>query len=70
MTNSQPSKNPRPSKNALSHGFYAAEVVLAWEDPAEFSKLHQALREEYWPDGASEEAAVFDLANLHWKSAG
>src|SRR6266446_6521205 len=67
MTNLQPSQNPQPSKNALSHGFYAAEVVLAWEDPEEFSKLHEALRDEYWPDGVLEEAAVFDLAIWHWK---
>jgi len=56
-----------PSKNAVTHGFYATDVVLAWEDPKEFSKLHEALRDEYWPDGFSEEAAIFDMATWYWK---
>ena len=56
-----------PSKNAVTHGFYATDVVLAWEDPKEFSKLHEALRDEYWPDGFSEEAAIFDMACWYWK---
>ena len=55
------------TKNALTHGFYATDVVLAWEDPKEFSKLHEALRDEYWPDGFSEEAAIFDMAIWYWK---
>ena len=67
MSNSTLSKNSQPSKNALSHGVYSHDVVLAWENPKEFDALHQALQDEYCPHGASEEAAVFDLANLHWK---
>jgi hypothetical protein len=67
MTNSQPSKNPQPSKNALTHGFYAADVVLAWENQQEFDDLLRAFQDEYCPDGVSEEGAVFDLASLHWK---
>ena len=59
--------NSQPSKNALSHGFYSNEVVLAWENQQEFDDLRQALRDEYCPDGFSEEGAVFDLASLHWK---
>lgn len=62
--------NSKPSKNALSHGFYADEIVLPWEKQQEFDDLHEALRDEYCPDGVSEEAAVFDLASLHWKNAG
>src|SRR4051794_40815136 len=54
-------------KNALSHGVYASEVVLPWENKQQFDDLHQALREEYYPDGVSEEAAVFELASLYWK---
>ena len=60
MSNSQ-------SKNALTHGFYASDIVLAWENQQEFDALLQAYRDEYCPDGVSEEAAVFDLASLHWK---
>ena len=58
------SKRP---KNAISHGVYSSDVVLPWENEQLFNDLHQALREEYYPDGVSEEAAVFELASLHWK---
>ena len=58
------SKRP---KNATTHGVYSSHVVLAWENEQEFNELHQALREEYYPDGISEEAAVFEMASLHWK---
>ena len=60
------STSKRP-KNALSHGVYCSDVVLPWENEQLFNDLHQALREEYYPDGVSEEAAVFELASLHWK---
>ncbi len=59
--------NPQPSKNALTHGFYASDVVLAGENQQEFDDLLQAYRDEYCPDGVSEEAAVVELASLHWK---
>ena len=59
--------NLKPSKNALSHGLYSSQIVLPWENQQNFDDLLQALREEYCPDGVSEEAAVFDLATLHWK---
>ena len=57
------SKRP---KNATTHGVYSSEVVLSWENQQEFNDLHQALREEYYPDGVSEEAAVFEMARLYW----
>lgn len=60
MSNSQ-------SKNALTHGYYASDIVLPSENQQEFEALLQAYRNEYFPDGVSEEAAVFDLASLHWK---
>ena len=50
--------------------FMPAMLVLAWENRQEFDALLQAFRDEYCPDGVSEEAAVFDLASLHWKKAG
>ncbi len=59
--------NTQSSKNALTHGFYASDVVLAGESQQEFDDLLQAYRDEYCPDGASEEAAVVELASLHWK---
>jgi hypothetical protein len=51
----------------VTHGFYASDVVLAGENQQEFDDLLQAYRDEYCPDGASEEAAVVELASLHWK---
>ena len=60
MSNSQ-------SKNALTHGLYSSNIVLQSERQQEFDALLQAYRDEYCPDGVSEEAAVFDLASLHWK---
>lgn len=60
MTNSQ-------SKNALTHGYYASDIVLPSENEQEFEAILQAYSNEYCPDGVSEEAAVFDLASLHWK---
>ena len=50
-----------------SRGVYSSEVALPWENKQEFNDLHQALREEYYPDGFSEEAAVFEMAGLYWK---
>ena len=60
------STSKRP-KNALSHGVYSSDIVLAWEKKEEFNDLHQALREEYCPEGVSEDLAVHELAILYWK---
>ncbi len=57
----------KPSKNAISHGAYSSVVVLPHENEQEFKDLHEELREELFPNGRSEEEAVFDLASLHWK---
>jgi hypothetical protein len=59
--------NSKRPKNALSHGLYASDVVVAWENEQDFNDLHDSLREEFGPEGASEEAAVFDLASLLWR---
>ena len=67
MTESPPFQNLQPSKNALTHGFYSADIVLSWENQQEFDDLLRAFKDEYCPDGVSEEIAVFDLASLHWK---
>ena len=55
------------SKNALSHGAYSSQVVMPWENEQEFKGLHKSFQEQLFPDGALEEAAVYDLADLHWK---
>jgi hypothetical protein len=51
----------------LSHGVYASDVVLHWENEQDFWDLLENLRAEFCPNGASEEEAVFDIASLMWK---
>ena len=53
--------------NALSHGLYARETVLPWEDPKKFEALAQAVHDELMPSGPLEEAAVREVAELHWR---
>ncbi len=60
MSNSQ-------SKNAFTHGYYVSDIVLPKESQQDFEALLKAYRDEYCPDGVSEEAAVFDLTSLHWR---
>jgi hypothetical protein len=60
------SSSNRP-KNALSHGVYASDVVLHWENEQDFKDLLEDVRAEFCPNGASEEDAVFDIASLIWK---
>ena len=55
------------SKNSITHGFYATDVVLPWENQQEFDDLLRRYWDEYCPDGVSEEAAVSELTSLHWK---
>ena len=56
-----------PKKNALVHGLYSDCIVLDGENPQEFSDILERFRNEYPPQGISEEAVVFELASLHWK---
>src|SRR4051812_14966750 len=56
-----------PQKNAITHGLYSNDIVLTGEDDQQFDALQRAYFDEYCPDGVSEEAAVFELASLHWK---
>jgi hypothetical protein len=59
------SKATRP-KNALAHGLYASDLVLAWENEQDFVDLHDAIRQELNPVGSLEDIAVLDIARLHW----
>ena len=63
-----PSKTARP-KNALAHGLYASDLVLAWENEQDFVDLHESIRQELNPVGSLEDIAVLDIARLHWVSA-
>ena len=60
-----PSKTARP-KNALAHGLYASDLVLAWENEQDFVDLHESIRQELNPVGSLEDIAVLDIARLHW----
>ena len=51
----------------LSHGIFSKDVLLAWDDREEFAKLLDGLTLEFFPDGQSEQEAVFDLAQLYWQ---
>ena len=44
-----PSKTARP-KNALAHGLYASDLVLAWENEQDFVDLHESIRQELSAD--------------------
>ena len=59
------SKAARP-KNALAHGLYASDLVLAWENEQDFVDLHTSIRQELNPVGSLEDIAVLDIARLHW----
>ena len=55
------------SKNALTHGVYAEEVVLPWEDAQAFDKLHQEIRRDLKPSGYLQEEEVCDIAKEIWR---
>lgn len=55
------------SGNALTHGAYAAQVVLPGEDPAGFDQLERGLRADFKPRNQVEAALVRDVAVLLWK---
>ena len=54
------------SKNALTHGVYAQEIVIDGESVEEFNNLHESLGDELNPEGASEQACVSEIVQLHW----
>jgi hypothetical protein len=58
---------PRSLPHALKHGVFAEILILPWEDPQEFKKLHAAVIEEWRPVGPTEEDAVFSIAKGMWR---
>ena len=54
--------------NATKHGAFAQGLVLADEDVEEFKQLHQSVIAEWSPVGATEEHAVYILAQCFWAS--
>ena len=55
------------SKNALTHGVYAQEVVLPWEDAQAFDKLHGEIRRDLKPSGFLQEQTVREIAAEYWR---
>jgi hypothetical protein len=61
----KPEKVP-PKINALTHGVYAEERVLPWEDPRDLMKLRDEVWEEYQVNGRSEEETALGLVWQFW----
>jgi hypothetical protein len=55
------------NQNAVKHGAFAEVVILPGEDVREFEELHQALINEWTPDGPAELDAVSTLAKCFWR---
>ena len=56
-----PEGKERSSRNALKHGLFSRQAVLASEDPQEFEEFRQALFDDLGPQGAVQEMLA-DLA--------
>jgi hypothetical protein len=52
--------------NATKHGAFAQDLILADEDVQEFEQLHQSVIADWSPVGATEEHAVYILAQCLW----
>jgi hypothetical protein len=55
------------SGNALKHGLYSQQVILPGEKPRDYALLCARLREEWAPEGPTEEELVDRLAAQLWK---
>src|SRR5437868_910247 len=56
------------SRNAISHGIHATDIVASASERAEdFEDLRAALIEDLGPDGAVERLLVEQIATLHWR---
>jgi hypothetical protein len=54
------------NKNALLHGVYSRDYILPWEVEYDFVTLHKEFRDEWKPNGRSEEEAVLELTHYTW----
>ena len=55
------------AKNPLTHGAYAQEVVLPWEDAEDFERLHEELRRDLKPSGYLQERTVWEITIEYWR---
>lgn len=54
------------TKNALTHGMYAEELVLPWESADDLTKLRNDLWDELQPEGCAEEETAVGIVRLLW----
>ena len=57
----------KSNKNAISHGVYASDIVMPWEQREDFDALLQGFRLDFKPCGAIEDDIVVGIAVLSWK---
>ena len=57
----------RSRGNALRHGFYARDILLPKENPNDFAKLVQELRDDYRPEGVLEDHLILVIASGIWR---
>jgi hypothetical protein len=55
------------NSNALKHGVYSEMILLPREDREEFKALFDALREEWDPQGPTQEDKVLNIAQNMWR---
>jgi len=72
--NAQSSTGPRTdagkaasSQNAMKHGATSSTVVLAFEDPAEFERIHAEFVKQLQPATGLEHFLVDDMVACHWR---
>src|SRR4051794_35468527 len=58
---------PIKKANAITHGAYAKDTLLPWEDPKEFEDLLQQLLIDMPAHTALQGATVFAIAHVEWK---
>ena len=66
-----PSDTSKTRYNATKHGILSGRVLIQLgegkEDPEEFQRLSDAMREDFSPQGAVEELYVEDLIAIAWR---
>ena len=60
------SRNSARRPSALKHGAFSSIQLFPWENQKEYDALHRDLREEWQPDGALEEEAIFTMLTCMW----
>jgi hypothetical protein len=57
----------RSSRNSLKNGFFAKDIVIPGESSAKYRSQLQNLRDDWQPEGATEEFLVGIIANTMWR---